>query len=710
MSKPITAVWPGSPFPQGATWDGEGVNFAIFSANAEKVELCVFDPSGRRELQRIELRERTNEIFHCYLPEARPGLLYGYRVHGPYTPEQGHRFNPHKLLIEPYAKHLEGPLRWSDAHFAYRIGSRREDLSFDRRDNAAGMPKCRVVDPAFTWGGDRPPRIPWHDMVIYELHVRGFTMRHPDVPEPLRGTYAGLSTAPVIEYLKRLGVTTIELMPVHSFVDDRHLLERGLRNYWGYNTIGFFAPEARYSASGRISEFKTMVKTFHSAGFEVILDVVYNHTAEGNQMGPTLSFRGVDNASYYRLVPDHPRYYMDFTGTGNTLNLTHPRVLQVFMDSLRYWVEEMHVDGFRFDLASALARELFDVNRLGTFFDVISQDPVLSRVKLIAEPWDVGAGGYQVGNFPPGWAEWNDKYRDTMRAYWKGDGGLIGEFARRLMGSSDLYEGSGRTPFSSINFITAHDGFTLNDLVSYNDKHNEANGEDNRDGHSHNRSWNCGVEGSTDDAAVNELRHRQMRNFIATLVLSQGTPMLLAGDEFGRTQGGNNNAYCQDNEISWLDWDLLERNAILARFVQRAIRLRREHPVFRRRRFFQGRALRGGLKEILWLNPEGQEMTDQEWAQDFARSVAVYLAGDGMEESDARGRRVRDESFLLLLNAHHEAIEFLLPELHPHASWEVILDTSFAHGLATDGKFQAGARYSLSGRALALVLELRSTP
>jgi glycogen operon protein len=710
MSKPITAVWPGSPFPQGATWDGEGVNFAIFSANAEKVELCVFDPSGRRELQRIELRERTNEIFHCYLPEARPGLLYGYRVHGPYKPEQGHRFNPHKLLIEPYAKHLEGPLRWSDAHFAYRIGSRREDLSFDRRDNAAGMPKCRVVDPAFTWGDDRPPRIPWHDMVIYELHVRGFTMRHPDVPEPLRGTYAGLSTAPVIEYLKRLGVTTIELMPVHSFVDDRHLLERGLRNYWGYNTIGFFAPEARYSASGRISEFKTMVKTFHSAGFEVILDVVYNHTAEGNQMGPTLSFRGVDNASYYRLVPDNPRYYMDFTGTGNTLNLTHPRVLQVFMDSLRYWVEEMHVDGFRFDLASALARELFDVNRLGTFFDVISQDPVLSRVKLIAEPWDVGAGGYQVGNFPPGWAEWNDKYRDTMRAYWKGDGGLIGEFARRATGSSDLYEGSGRTPFSSINFITAHDGFTLNDLVSYNDKHNEANREDNRDGHSHNRSWNCGVEGSTDDPAVNDLRQRQMRNFIATLMLSQGTPMLLAGDEFARTQGGNNNAYCQDNEISWIDWDLLEQNATLARFVQRCIRLRREHPVFRRRRFFQGRPLRGGVKEILWLNPEGREMTDEEWAQDFARSIAVYLAGDGIEETDARGRRVRDENFLLLLNAHHEAIDFLLPELHPGASWEVILDTAFAHGLSTDGKFQPGTRYSVSGRALALVLELRPQP
>ena len=710
MPSPITAVWPGSPFPRGATWDGEGVNFAAFSAHADKVELCVFDPSGRRELQRIELRERTNDIWHCYLPEARPGLLYGYRVHGPYKPEHGHRFNPHKLLIEPYAKHLEGPLRWSDAHFAYRIGSRREDLSFDRRDNAAGMPKCRVVDPAFTWGEDRRPRIPWSDMVIYELHVRGFTMRHPEVPEPLRGTYAGLATAPVIEYLKRLGVTTIELMPVHSFIDDRHLLERGLRNYWGYNTIGFFSPEARYAASGRISEFKTMVKTFHSAGFEVILDVVYNHTAEGNQMGPTLSFRGMDNASYYRLVPDNARYYMDFTGTGNTLNLTHPRVLQLLMDSLRYWVQEMHVDGFRFDLASTLARELYDVDRLGTFFDVISQDPVLSQVKLIAEPWDVGAGGYQVGNFPPGWAEWNDKYRDTMRAYWKGDGGLIGEFARRLTGSSDLYAGSGRTPSASINFITAHDGFTLNDLVSYNDKHNDANQEGNRDGHSHNLSWNCGAEGPTEVEDVLELRRRQMRNFVATLMLSQGVPMLLGGDEFARTQGGNNNAYCQDNEIAWVDWDLLERNADLARFVQRAIRLRREHPVFRRRRFFQGRSIRGSVKDILWLNPEGGEMTDQEWSQDFARSIAVYLAGDGLEEPDARGHPLRDDSFLLLLNAHHESIDFLLPELHAGAGWEVVLDTSFARGLARDGKFRAGARYSLSGRSLALALELPPNP
>jgi glycogen operon protein len=710
MSKPITAVWPGSPYPRGATWDGEGVNFSLYSANADKVELCLFDPSGRRELQRIELTEQTDQLWHCYLPEARPGLLYGYRVHGRYSPEEGHRFNPHKLLIEPYAKHLEGSLRWSDAHFGYRIGHRREDLSLDRRDSAPGMPKCRVVDPAFTWGDDRRPRIPWHDTVIYEVHVRGFTLRHPQVPEALRGTYAGLATAPVIDHFRRLGVTTVELMPVHSFVDDRHLIQRGLRNYWGYNSIGFFAPDTRYSSSGRISEFKTMVKTLHSAGIEVILDVVYNHTAEGNHLGPTLCFRGVDNASYYRLTPGNERYYMDFTGTGNTLNLTHPRVLQLIMDSLRYWVLEMHVDGFRFDLASALARELYDVDRLGAFFDVISQDPVLSQVKLIAEPWDVGAGGYQVGNFPAGWTEWNDKYRDTMRAYWKGDGGLIGEFARRLTGSSDLYAGGGRTPHASINYITAHDGFTLEDLVSYNDKHNEANGEGNQDGHAHNLSWNCGVEGPTDDAAILALRARQKRNLIATLLLSQGVPMLLAGDEIGRTQQGNNNAYCQDNEMSWVDWDRARDNHDFLRFVQRVIRVRQEHPLLRRRRFFQGRPIRGGgVKDILWLTPEGREMTDHEWTQDFARSLAVYLAGEALAETDARGRRLQDDNFLLLLNAHHDAIEFLLPEMRAGRHWQVLLDTGFEHGLAVDGRLPAGELYRLGGRALALLIELRGT-
>jgi len=709
MAGPITAVWPGSPYPRGATWDGEGVNFSLFSAHAEKVELCLFDDSGRRELQRIALPACTETIWHGYLPEARPGLLYGYRVHGPYRPEQGHRFNAHKLLIEPYAKHLQGTLKWNDVHFGYRIGGKREDLTMDRRDNAAGMPKCRVVDPAFTWGGDRPPQIPWHDTVIYELHVRGYTLRHPEVPERLRGTYAGLATAPVIDHLKRLGVTTVELMPVHSFVDDRHLLERGLRNYWGYNSIGFFAPEMRYSATGRISEFKTMVKTLHSAGLEVILDVVYNHTAEGNQLGPTLCFRGVDNASYYRLVEGDPRYYMDFTGTGNTLNLTHPRVLQLLMDSLRYWVQEMHVDGFRFDLASALARELYDVDRLGTFFDVISQDPVLSRVKLIAEPWDVGVGGYQVGNFPPGWAEWNDKYRDTLRAYWRGDGGTIGDFACRLTGSSDLYQGSGRTPFASINYVTAHDGFTLHDLVSYDDKHNEANGEENRDGHAHNLSWNCGAEGPTEDPAVNALRARQKRNFIATLLLSQGAPMLLAGDEGGHTQQGNNNAYCQDNEISWLDWGAAW-DQTLTDFVRRMIRLRAEHPVFRRRRFFQGRPIREGVKDILWLTPAGQEMTDAEWTQSFARSVAVYLAGDAMLDTDHRGHPLHDDNFLLLLNAHHDALPFALPSLHPDTAWRVVVDTADDGETEDERRVASGGEYVVQGRALVLLMEVDARP
>ncbi|HMM75630.1 MAG TPA: glycogen debranching protein GlgX [Gammaproteobacteria bacterium] len=709
MAVPITAVWPGSPYPRGATWDGEGVNFSLFSAHADKVELCVFDDSGRRELQRIALPECTETMWHGYLPEARPGLLYGYRVHGPYRPEQGHRFNAHKLLVEPYAKHLQGTLKWNDVHFGYRIGGRREDLTMDRRDNAAGMPKCRVVDPAFTWGDDRPPQIPWHDTVIYELHVRGYTLRHPEVPERLRGTYAGLATAPVIDHLKRLGVTTIELMPVHSFIDDRHLLERGLRNYWGYNSIGFFAPDMRYSATGRISEFKTMVKTLHSAGLEVILDVVYNHTAEGNHLGPTLCFRGVDNASYYRLVAENPRYYMDFTGTGNTLNLTHPRVLQLLMDSLRYWVQEMHVDGFRFDLAAALARELYDVDRLGTFFDVISQDPVLSRVKLIAEPWDIGVGGYQVGNFPPGWAEWNDKYRDTLRAYWRGDGGTIGDFARRLTGSSDLYEGSGRTPFASVNYVTAHDGFTLQDLVSYDEKHNEANGEDNRDGHAHNLSWNCGAEGPTEDPAINALRARQKRNFIATLLLSQGVPMLLAGDEGGRTQQGNNNAYCQDNAISWLDWESGWDHELTA-FVRRVIRLRAAHPVFRRRRFFQGRPIREGVKDILWLTPAGQEMTDAEWTQSYARSVAVYLAGDAMLDTDRRGHALRDANFLLLLNAHHDALSFALPALHPDTAWRVVLDTVDTGAVEIARIIASGGEYLVQGRSLVLLTEIDARP
>jgi glycogen operon protein len=702
----VGAVWPGQPYPRGATWDGEGVNFSLFAANAEKVELCLFDPTGRHELQRITLREHTDEVWHCYLPEARPGLLYGYRVHGPYRPEQGLRFNPNKLLIEPYAKRLEGTLLWSDAHFGYRLGSPKADLSFDKRDSAAGTPKCRVTDSAFTWGDDRPPRVPWHDIVIYEAHVRGLTMRHPDVPAPLRGTYAGLATAPMIEHFLRLGITTLELMPVHAFVDDRTLLDKGLRNYWGYNTIGFFAPERRYSATGQISEFKTMVKTLHSAGIEVILDVVYNHTAEGNELGPTLSMRGIDNGAYYRLSPENPRYYMDFTGTGNTLNLQHPRVLQLIMDSLRYWVQEMHVDGFRFDLASALARELYDVDRLGSFFDTIGQDPVLSQVKLIAEPWDIGSGGYQVGNFPPGWNEWNDKYRDSMRAYWKGDGGLIGEFARRFTGSSDLYEASGRKPHASINFITAHDGFTLEDLVSYNGKHNEANGEDNRDGANENRSWNCGAEGPTEDEAVRALRAQQKRNLITTLLLSQGVPMVLGGDELGHTQLGNNNAYCQDNELSWIDWELDPERQTLFEFTCRLIALRRRHPVFSRRRFLQGNTITAdGSREIIWLSPDGREMTEGEWDVSFARCLGLYLAGAAIERRDRRGRLVTDNNFILLCNAHHEPIPFQLPEPLAEKVWWTVLDTAADGAPFAQQRLEAGTPYALQGRSLALLRE-----
>jgi glycogen operon protein len=708
--RPIGTAWPGQSYPRGATWDGEGVNFSLFSANAEKVELCIFDANGRREVQRIELHERTDDAWHAYLPEARPGLLYGYRVYGPYQPERGHRFNPNKLLIEPYAKHIQGQLKWSNAHFGYRVGHPKDDLSFDKHDNAAGMPKSRVIDPAFTWGDDRPPRTPFHDTVIYELHVRGFTMRHPDVPPELRGTYAGLATAPVIEHLLRLGVTAVELMPVHAFIDDRNLVARGARNYWGYNTIGFFAPEMRYSASGRISEFKTLVKTLHTAGIEVILDVVYNHTAEGNQMGPTLSFRGVDNASYYRLVPDDPRYYMDFTGCGNTLNMQHPRVLALLMDSLRYWALEMHVDGFRFDLASALARELFDVDRLGSFFDTIGQDPVLSQVKLIAEPWDVGAGGYQVGNFPSGWNEWNDRYRDTVRAYWKGDEGMMGDFAQRFSGSADLYEASGRKPHASVNFVTAHDGFTLQDLVSYNSKHNEANGEDNRDGNNDNRSWNHGAEGLTDDPDITALRARQKRNLIATLLLSQGVPMLLAGDELGQTQNGNNNAYCQDNELSWLDWNLTRDEREFCEFVAHMVRFRRHHAVFSRRRFLQDRTLADGVKEVAWLGPDGLELTDEDWNTSFNRCLGVYMAGTAIERVDKRGKPVKDNNFLMLFNAHHEEIPFLLPEFHAGGAWLIVLDTANEAHPFEQRHFDAGARFPLQGRSMVVLIATTPHP
>ena len=702
-------VWPGRPYPLGASWDGEGVNFALFSESAQKVELCLFDQFGRREIHRVLLRELTDQVWHCYLPEARPGLLYGYRVHGPYEPTKGLRFNRNKLLLDPYAKQIQNSLKWHDSHFGYRVGHRNEDLSFDRRDSAPGMLKAVVVDPAFTWGADRPPHTPWHRTIIYEVHVKGFTIRHPEVPAGLRGTYAALATAPVIDHLTQLGVTAVELMPVHTFVDDRHLIERGLRNYWGYNSIGFFAPEPRYCATGSINDFKTMIKTLHSAGIEVILDVVYNHTAEGNHLGPTLSFRGIDNPAYYRLVPDDPRYYMDYTGTGNTLNMRHPRVLQLIMDSLRYWVLEMHVDGFRFDLAATLARELHEVDRLGAFLDIIHQDPILSQVKLIAEPWDLGEGGYQVGKFPVGWAEWNDKYRDVVRSYWKGDGGLIGELAYRITGSSDLYARSGRKPYASINFVTAHDGFTLHDLVSYNSKHNEANGEQNRDGTDNNRSWNCGAEGPTNDPEINRLRARQKRNFMATTLLSQGVPMLLAGDEIGRTQAGNNNAYCQDNEISWVDWTPEHMDLDTLGFVRQLIALHKEHAVFRRRKFFQGRKIKGAeIKDIVWLRPDGEEMTDEEWNQDFARCLGVALSGAVIDEVTERGQRVKDENFLLLMNAHFGEIHFRLPAPPLGAGWIALIDTSCQISGDANRFFVGRSSYPLQARSLALLVERAS--
>ena len=701
-------VWPGRPYPQGATWDGEGVNFALFSENATGVELCLFNHEQQdQETHRFRMEECTDLVWHCYLPEARPGQLYGYRVHGPYDPQAGHRFNPSKLLIDPYAKALTGVIKWSDAMFGYRIGDPGEDLSYDERNNAGNMPKCVVIDQAFTWGEDKLLNTLWSKTVIYEVHVKGFTMRHPDVPDHLRGTYAGLASPPMIEYLQSLGVTAVEFLPVHHFVNDKYLHEKGLTNYWGYNSIAFLAPDIRYSAfpeQGRkVYEFKTMVKTLHSAGIEVILDVVYNHTGEGSHLGPTLSFRGVDNATYYRVMPDNHRYYMDYTGCGNTLNVRHPRTLQLIMDSLRYWVLEMHVDGFRFDLASALARELHDVDRLSAFFDIIHQDPVLSQVKLIAEPWDLGEGGYQVGNFPPGWAEWNGKYRDTIRSYWKGDGGVLGEMAHRLSGSSDLYGASGRQPYASINFVTAHDGFTLTDLVSYNHKHNEANEEQNRDGSDDNLSWNCGVEGVTDDPQINELREKQKRNFLATLMLSQGVPMLCGGDELGRTQQGNNNAYCQDNEISWFDWNLTKSNQQLLEFVKQLIKLKKNHPVFQRRRFFQGRKIQGSeVKDISWFHADGKEMTDEEWQMGF-RSLCLRLSGDAIEEVDAKGRAISGETFLLLLNAHHEAVPFTLPAHKRGVRWELIFDTSVPVPPKRVRSYKGGGEYPLGERTCALL-------
>ena len=703
---------PGNPYPLGATWDGSGVNFALFSEHATGVELCLFDgPEGKQgEVARIPLTEQTHHVWHTYLPEARPGQRYGYRVHGPYEPAQGHRFNPAKLLLDPYAKAIDGTVRWSDALFAYQVGHPDADLSRDERDSGPFIPKGVVIDPAFTWGDDRPLRIPWNETIIYEVHVKGLTARHPDVPKGLRGTYAGLTCPAVVQYLRSLGITAVELLPIHQFVADKHLVERGLTNYWGYNSVGFFAPDVRYASEGRlgqqVAEFKTMVKSLHQAGIEVILDVVYNHTGEGNHLGPTLGFRGLDNASYYRLTEDR-RYYMDYTGCGNTLNMTHPRVLQLIMDSLRYWVLEMHVDGFRFDLASTLARELHDVDRLGSFFDIIHQDPVISQVKLIAEPWDLGEGGYQVGNFPVLWAEWNDQYRDTLRRFWKGDEGQIGALGYRLTGSSDIYGWGGRRPFASINFVTAHDGFTLQDLVSYNAKHNERNGEDNRDGTDNNLSWNCGLEGPTKDQAILGLRERQTRDFLATLLLSQGVPMLCGGDEIGRTQQGNNNAYCQDNELSWFDWRLDRRRRDLLAFTRRLIELRRQHPVLRRRQFFYGRKIRGSeVKDLSWFRPDGKEMTEENWQDAQARCIGLRLAGDAIEEVDAQGEGISDDTFLLLLNAHHEPLPFTLPAHRPGVKWELLLDTRAADGRRLHRPRKGGETYSLDGRCLA-VLRLR---
>ncbi len=703
-------IWPGKPYPLGATWDGEGVNFALFSEHASAVELCLFDgPNGDKESRRIRLEEQTDQVWHVYIPGLWPGQHYGYRVHGPYAPHEGHRFNHHKLLIDPYAKSIAGTIEWSDAMFGYRIGDPHADLSFDTRDTAANVPKCVVIDQAFTWGGDQPPNTRWDRTVIYEVHVKGFTAQHPDIPDHMRGTYSALTTPAVIDHLLELGVTAVELLPVHHFVRDKHLADRGLTNYWGYNTVGFFSPDIRYAVSpvrGRhVREFKTMVKTLHSAGIEVILDVVYNHTSEGNHLGPTISFRGIDNTAYYRLVDDDKRYYIDYTGCGNSLNVTHPRTLQLIMDSLRYWVTEMHVDGFRFDLASTLARELHAVDRLSAFFDILHQDPTLSQTKLIAEPWDVGEGGYQVGNFPVGWAEWNGKYRDTIRRYVKGDGGQVAELAYRLTGSSDLYGISGRRPFASVNFITAHDGFTLHDLVSYNHKHNKSNGENNHDGTDDNASWNCGMEGPTNDPAVVELRERQKRNFLTLLFLSQGVPMLCGGDEIGRTQNGNNNAYCQDNEISWFNWNLDHSHLDLLAFVRSLIAFRRRHPVLRRRRFFQGRHIRGSeVKDLSWFRPDGKEMTDEDWNAGYARSLALRLAGDAIAEKDEKGRPIIDDTLLILLNAHHTPLAFTLPAHKRGIRWRPLLDTAVTGETAKPVSIlKGGVQYEMEARSIAVL-------
>src|SRR5664279_2512845 len=672
-------VWPGTAYPLGATYDGSGTNFALFSETADRVELCLFDREGTEA--RIVLPEVDGFVWHAFLPGFEPGQRYGYRVYGPHDPTHGLRCNPNKLLLDPYAKAIDGVIEWDESLFGYHFGNESSD---NNDDSAEHMPKCVVINPFFDWGVDRPPKHAYADSVIYEAHVKGMTQRHPEIPRAMRGTYAGMAHPVIIDHLSALGVTAVELMPVHHFVNDSFLVDKGLSNYWGYNTICFFAPDHKYTSSrspgGQVQEFKAMVRALHEADIEVILDVVYNHTGEGNHLGPTLSFRGIDNAAYYRLVEDSPQHYMDYTGTGNTFNVRQPHTLQLIMDSLRYWVSDMHVDGFRFDLAATLAREFYDVDRLSSFFDLVQQDPVVSQVKLIAEPWDVGPGGYQVGNFPPQWTEWNGKYRDTVRDFWRGEPATLGEYASRLTGSADLYETSGRRPVASINFVIAHDGFTLNDLVSYNEKHNEANGDDNTDGESNNRSWNCGVEGATDDKAILALRAQQRRNFIATLFLSQGVPMLCHGDEFGRTQRGNNNGYCQDNELTWIDWSTIDVEMLA--FTRRVAELRREHPIFRRRRFFDGRPVRrrgaNRLPDIAWFTPEGSQMTEEGWGSPFGRSIAVYLNGQGIPDHDSRGARVQDDSFLLCFSAHHEPIDFRVPAVEYARTWAVVIDTQDA--------------------------------
>ena len=672
-------VYPGSPYPLGATWDGEGVNFALYADNATSVELCLFENRDEKtESVKIKISERSHHVWHVYIPDLKPGQLYGYRVYGPYDPHNGHRYNHNKLLIDPYAKAIAGNIEWHEALFGYELNHPDEDLSFNHMDSAPYIPKSVVIDPHFDWGGDKPPKIPYYKSIIYETHVKGFTKLHPEIPEEIRGTYAAIAHPVTIQYFKNLGITAVELMPVHHFIQDGFLKDKGLNNYWGYNSLGFFAPDVRYSSSGvmgqQVIEFKNMVKELHKAGIEVILDVVYNHTCEGNHLGPTLCFKGIDNAAYYRLMEDDNRHYMDYTGTGNTLNANLPNVLRLIMDSLRYWILDMHVDGFRFDLAATLARELHEVDRLSAFFDIIHQDPVISQVKLIAEPWDIGEGGYQVGKFPPGWAEWNGKYRDCIRDFWRGADSMLAEFAERFTGSSDLYQDDYRRPTASINFITAHDGFTLNDLVSYNEKHNEANKEGSRDGESHNRSWNHGAEGPTDDPEVNKLRERQKRNFFTTLFLSQGVPMILSGDEISRTQRGNNNAYCQDNEISWTNWENADHD--LLSFTQKLIHFTKRHPVFNRRRWFQGQPIKGiGLEDIAWFLPEGTEMTEEHWNQDYAKSLGIFLNGKGIHSKGPKGEIITDDTFYLMFNANHDAVDYRLPPKKYAEKWVEILNT-----------------------------------